>query len=335
MGGGGEETHAHGPDRLCAAAEQVYARALRAGRVRRTEAAAAPCLVDLELLHPDVRDLNWFVPVPPDKVMAGLLREAHEEAAAGHRRVGELLEGASRFAGLDAVRAAPDSFYRLIEGNDRIQRVVDEQIATCSEQVLTIQPGGIRTEVSLREGALRTVDFQQRGVRMRTLYTHVARHGPGLARYLELVGDVVQIRTLEEVPERLFVFDRTVAYVPANKDRTLALEIRHPELVGYLATTFERLWRLALPLSTPLPAADADGISPRQRSIAALLAEGHTDAVVAERLGMNVRTCRAHIAKLAETLGAANRTQLGVRLAQAGLSDASRPGQPAEGPRGS
>ena len=54
------------------------------------------------------------------------------------------------------------------------------------------------------------------------------------------------------------------------------------------------------------------------------MAEGHQDAVVAERLGISVRTCRAHIARLSETLGAASRTQLGVRIAQAGL-DGARP----------
>ncbi|WP_410092216.1 LuxR C-terminal-related transcriptional regulator [Streptomyces sp. uw30] len=41
--------------------------------------------------------------------------------------------------------------------------------------------------------------------------------------------------------------------------------------------------------------------------------------MIAERLGISVRTCRAHIARLSETLGAASRTQLGVRIAQVGL----------------
>jgi DNA-binding NarL/FixJ family response regulator len=159
---------------------------------------------------------------------------------------------------------------------------------------------------------------------MRDLYTHVARHGQGLLTYLELMGDAVEARTLDEVIDRLILFDRTVAFIPANADRTMALELRHPALVEYLVTVFERLWRLAIPLTAPLPDTGIEGISHREQSIAALLAEGHQDAVIAERLGISVRTCRAHIARLSETLGAASRAQLGVRIAQAGLDGPPR-----------
>ena len=153
----------------------------------------------------------------------------------------------------------------------------------------------------------------------------MARHGQGLLNYLELMGGSVEARTLDEVIDRLILFDRTVAFIPANADRTLALELRHPALVGYLVTVFERLWRLAIPLTAPLPDTGIEGISHREQSIAALLAEGHQDAVIAERLGISVRTCRAHIARLSETLGAASRTQLGVRIAQVGLDGHRHP----------
>src|SRR6478736_5589765 len=75
-----------------------------------------------------------------------------------------------------------------------------------------------------------------RGVRMRDLYTHVARHGQGLHNYMELMGDAAEARTLDEVVERLILFDRKVAFIPANADRTIALELRHPALVDYLVT---------------------------------------------------------------------------------------------------
>lgn len=68
-----------------------------------------------------------------------------------------------------------------------------------------------------------------------------------LAHFEQLAGDV-QVRTLDEVTERLIMLDRTVAFIPANQDRTVALELRHPALIAYLATTFERLWRLATPM---------------------------------------------------------------------------------------
>ncbi|WP_193782832.1 helix-turn-helix transcriptional regulator, partial [Streptomyces sp. E5N91] len=115
--------------------------------------------------------------------------------------------------------------------------------------------------------------------------------------------------------------DRTVAFIPANTDRTMALELRHPALISYLVTVFERLWRLAIPLTAPLPDTGIEGISHREQSIAALLAEGHQDAVIAERLGMNVRTARVHIAKLAATLGSESRAQLGYLIGRSGILD--------------
>jgi DNA-binding NarL/FixJ family response regulator len=47
--------------------------------------------------------------------------------------------------------------------------------------------------------------------------------------------------------------------------------------------------------------------------------EGHVDEAIARRLGMNVRTCRAHIAKLATALGSGSRAQLGYLIAQSGI----------------
>ena len=49
--------------------------------------------------------------------------------------------------------------------------------------------------------------------------------------------------------------------------------------------------------------------------------EGHTDTVIADRLGLNVRTARIHIAKLAATLGSESRAQLGYLIGRSGILD--------------
>ncbi|WP_020134417.1 helix-turn-helix transcriptional regulator [Streptomyces sp. 351MFTsu5.1] len=323
MTGYGADDHPHGADRLCEAADRVYSRAVRRGRVPRVDAEPVPCLLELALLHPDPDDMDWLVPTAPQEVMTRLLREVHDEVSASQRRVGAAVAAVERYAGLApsvvAGAAGEGTAIRVLDGLSRIQAAMDEATEACTTEVLTVQPGGIRPEHELTEGLHRALALRGRGVRMRDLYTHVARHGQGLLNYLELMGGSVQARTLDEVIDRLILFDRTVAFIPANADRTLALELRHPALVEYLVTVFERLWRLAIPLTAPLPDTGIEGISHREQSIAALLAEGHQDAVIAERLGISVRTCRAHIARLSETLGAASRTQLGVRIAQVGL----------------
>ncbi|MFF7279567.1 helix-turn-helix transcriptional regulator [Streptomyces griseorubiginosus] len=334
MTGYGADDHPHGADRLCEAGDRVYSRAVRRGRVPRDDAGPVPCLLELALLHPDPDDMDWLVPTAPQEVMTRLLREVHDEVSASQRRVGAAVAAVERYAGLApsvvAGGAGEGTAIRVLDGLSRIQAAMDEATEACTTEVLTVQPGGIRPEHELTEGLHRALALRGRGVRMRDLYTHVARHGQGLLNYLELMGGAVQARTLDEVIDRLILFDRTVAFIPANADRTLALELRHPALVEYLVTVFERLWRLAIPLTAPLPDTGIEGISHREQSIAALLAEGHQDAVIAERLGISVRTCRAHIARLSETLGAASRTQLGVRIAQVGLDGAA--GSPSPDP---
>ncbi|NKQ28983.1 helix-turn-helix transcriptional regulator [Streptomyces galbus] len=329
MAGTGTEEHPHGADRLCEAGDRVYSRAVRRGRVPRRDADQVPCLLDLALLHPDPDDMDWLVPTSPQEVMTRLLRGLYEDVSASQRRVGSAVAAYEWDAGLGgsapAAAAGEGSAVRVLEGLSRIQAAMDEATEACTHEVLTVQPGGIRREDELAEGLHRALTLRGRGVRMRDLYTHVARHGQGLLNYLELMGEAVEARSLDEVIDRLILFDRTVAFIPANTDRTMALELRHPALVGYLVTVFERLWRLAIPLTAPLPDTRIEGISHREQSIAALLAEGHQDAVIAERLGISVRTCRAHIARLAETLGAASRTQLGVRIAQVGLDGPREP----------
>ncbi|MEU6094502.1 helix-turn-helix transcriptional regulator [Streptomyces sp. NPDC047079] len=325
MAGHGTDAHPHGADRLCEAGNRVYSRAVRRGRVPRADAAPVPCLLELALLHPDPDDMDWLVPTSPQEVMTRLLRGVHEEVSASQARVGAAVAAVEWYAGLGGREQAPVEgvAIRVLDGLPRIRAAMDEATEGCTREVLTVQPGGIRREDELSEGLHRAMEMRRRGVRMRDLYTHVARHGQGLHTYMELMGEAAEARTLDEVPERLILFDRAVAFIPANADRTIALELRHPALIDYLVTVFERLWRLAIPLTSPLPETGIDGITHRERSIAALLAEGHQDAVVAERLGISVRTCRAHIARLSETLGAASRTQLGVRIAQAGLDGPS------------
>ncbi|WP_141310919.1 helix-turn-helix transcriptional regulator [Streptomyces spinoverrucosus] len=321
MAGHGTDEHPHGADRLCEAGDRVYSRAVRRGRVPRRDAEPVPCLLELALLHPDPDDMDWLVPTSPQEVMTRLLRGVYDEISASQRRVGSAVAAFEWYAGLGGQASASSEgmAIRVLDGPSRIQAALDEATAACTTEVLTVQPGGIRREHELSEGLHRALALRGRGVRMRDLYNHVARHGQGLLNYLELMGDAVEARTLDEVIDRLILFDRTVAFIPANADRTMALELRHPGLVEYLVTVFERLWRLAIPLTAPLPDTGLEGISHREQSIAALLAEGHQDAVIAERLGISVRTCRAHIARLSETLGAASRTQLGVRIAQVGL----------------
>nr|WP_202437876.1 helix-turn-helix transcriptional regulator [Streptomyces sp. SID5910] len=315
---------------MCEPGLGLYARALREGHVPGEDAATAPCLVDNGLLHPSVDDPARLEPVVPTVALQRLLRVSEERIAGERRRGQRLADAFAPLMRLEGPAAANEDTrsLRLLAGKERASRAITEAMAAGTEQLLAIQPhdGLITGPFHHHEAAMeRDQAFLDRGGRVRALYQHTVRHAPLIiGRYERLTGDV-EARSLDEVTERLVIVDRTVAFIPASADRSLALEVRHPALVAYFINTFDRLWHLATPMyPQAVQQPTLNGITPRQRAIAGLLVEGHTDASIADRLGLNVRTARVHIAKLAATLGSESRAQLGFLIGQSGILDQGR-----------
>ncbi|MER6011336.1 helix-turn-helix transcriptional regulator [Streptomyces bluensis] len=317
----------HGVEEICDAGTELYERALRKGRVLSEEAAAAPCLIDLGLLHPDLEDLQWLEPVTPAAALHRLLRNAEDRISAERRREARLTEIFAPLMRIDGRQTARKDTptITVLDGLQQINLAIARAMANAARELLAIQPYNRRNAVSVADSLDRDQALLDRGGRVRTLYQHTMRHSPPvLAHYEQMNGDV-EVRTLDEVTERLLVIDRTIAFIPASKDRTLALEVRHPALISFLAATFDRFWHLATPMYPKAAKQPSlNGITPRQRAIATLLIEGHTDTAIAERLGLNVRTARVHIAKLATTLGSESRAQLGYLIGQSGILEEQR-----------
>ncbi|MFE0810009.1 LuxR C-terminal-related transcriptional regulator [Streptomyces sp. NPDC058848] len=321
------EPHPHGTEELCEAGLTLYSRALREGHLDSAAVTTAPCLIDNGLLHPAIDDLDRLEPTAPTVALQRLLR-ASEDRIARERRRGERLADAFEplmRLGTRAAASEDTPALRILSGKERTGQAIEEAMAEARHELLAIQPhdSKVTKRPDILEGAiLRDQAFLDRGARIRALYQHTARHAAySRARYEQLTGDV-EARTLDEVTERLIIVDRTVAFIPASADRSLALEVRHPALIAYFISIFDRLWHLATPMHPEaVQPPTLNGITPRQRAIAALLIEGHTDADIAERLGMNVRTARVHIAKLAATLGSESRAQLGYLIGQSGILD--------------
>ncbi|MFD0334931.1 helix-turn-helix transcriptional regulator [Streptomyces erythrogriseus] len=306
---------------LCAEGSRLYANALRTGRITRAEVEAAPCLVDFALLHPDPDDPDWLRPVPPSVVLAQQLDPIEREITERRRLTMDLAEAFEPFMALGVPMTEPVHSITVLEGLDRINEALDLATSQFRHEVLTVQPKNRHPEQRLIEALERDRPLIERGVRIRTLYQHTARYNPERIAWTEQFADgKVEYRTIDELVERLIICDDTVAFIPVRDDRQVALELRHPGLVRYLIKVFEFMWGRAVPLTagTPYETA-ADGLTDIQHSIAKLLVEGHVDEAIARRLGMNVRTCRAHIAKLATALGSGSRAQLGYLIAQSGI----------------
>ncbi|MEU5221862.1 helix-turn-helix transcriptional regulator [Streptomyces toyocaensis] len=306
---------------LCAEGSRLYANALRTGRIARADVEAAPCLMEFALLHPDPDDANWLRPVPPSVVLAQRLDPIEREIADRRRQSIELADVFEPFMGLSAPLPESTHSITVLEGLDRINEALDLATAQCRHEVLAVQPSHRHPERRLVEALERDKPLIERGVRIRTLYQHTARYSPERIAWVEQFTDgKAEYRTIDELVERLIICDETVAFIPTRDDRQVALELRHPGLVRYLIKVFEFMWGRAVPLSAGAPyETAADGLTDIQHSIAKLLVEGHVDEAIARRLGMNVRTCRAHIAKLASALGSGSRAQLGYLIAQSGI----------------
>ncbi|WP_285547324.1 helix-turn-helix transcriptional regulator [Streptomyces lavendulae] len=326
-------THRHPVTEMCTEGARLYAAALSTGRVARGEVANAPCLLEFALLRPDPDDANQLRAVPPSIALAQRLHPIEREIQERRRTAVDLTDAFEPFLTISAQSPANTHAITVLEGFDQINAAIDLATAECHTEALTVQPGGARPTNVLSESLERATPMIDRGVSIRTLYQHTVRHSQGTLAYVDRISaGKVEIRTLEELIERLMIFDRTVAIIPASDDRRVALELRHPGLVDYLIKVFEQLWRRAVPLGDEVTYThNPDGISGVQRSIAQLLIEGHVDEAIARRLGMNVRTCRAHIAKLAAALGSGSRAQLGYLIAQSGILHGQGPAQLPEG----
>ncbi|WP_330348824.1 helix-turn-helix transcriptional regulator [Streptomyces sp. NBC_00582] len=321
--------HRHAQE-VCEPGLSLYARALREGRVARAAAEETPCLLTAGLLTPDPDDPGLLEPVPPAVALHRGLRSLADRVADERGHAARLVETFEPFLRLTPhPTAAPESpAIGVLSGPARINEAITSAMAEARREMLCIQPYTAPADRPPTVHLLpmeRDQAFLDRGCRIRTLYQHTLRHAPTIAaRYEQIRGDV-EARTLDEVTDRLILLDRTVAFVPANKERSLALEVRHPALTAYFATTFERLWELATPMyPEAVRQPTLNGVTPRQRAVATLLVEGHTDAVIADRLGMNVRTTRVHIARLAAGLGSESRAQLGYLIARSGILDQER-----------
>ncbi|MCX3060462.1 helix-turn-helix transcriptional regulator [Streptomyces beihaiensis] len=316
-----KQTHPHPVTELCADGERLYASALSAGRISRSEAEGAPCLLEFALLHPDPDDANWLQPVPPSVVLAQRLQPIEREIQERRRLSVDLTAAFEPFMAISTQMPPTTHAITVLEGVSRINAALDKAITESHTEVLTVQPGGGRSEHLLSEALQRSKPLIERGISMRTLYQHTVRYSQNTFAYVDkMAGARVEIRTLEELIERLIICDHDVAFIPAQAGDDMALELRHPGLVQYLINVFDQLWRRATPLQDDVQyEATVEGITGVQRSIAKLLIEGHVDEAIARRLGMNVRTCRAHIAKIAAALGSGSRAQLGYLIAQSGM----------------
>ncbi len=120
--------------------------------------------------------------------------------------------------------------------------------------------------------------------------------------------DVPQDALRRQVPMRL----ATEALGPA---RVRAAEQRGAAMTRATATEFAAM----LAAAGPQPPRGAGQLSPRERELVTLVAQGHTDAQIASQLYISLRTVRSHLDRIRDKTGCRRRADLTRLALQAGL----------------
>lgn len=308
--------------RFCDQGLELYREALNDGTI----AGDLPeCLIGYGLLRPVPGATGFFVPVPPRIAEAELARSVEREIELHEKTLTELHSSFLAAEGLyRKAQQRTGAPIESLKGADVISQSLRLAVEECKEELLTAQPGGGRSPALLAEALPRDLALVQRGVRQRTLYQHSVRsHQPTLAYIEQVSAGGAQVRTLDEIFERVIVCDRSVAFIPGFPERkTAALAVRHPGAVDFLVKVFDHMWERARQVTVVRDQHRPDLLSDSvRRTMIRMVVTGHTDETIAARLGLSSRTVSAHIKKVSEALGSRSRAELGYLVSQKRLLD--------------
>ena len=245
---------------ICTEGIRCYRVAVSVGYLPRAEATA--CVLELGLLREHSETM--LVPIPPTTA-ALLLMEPIRQEISHRQQVIAALEPSVAAAAEAYCTGQEDRLggLRTLRDAETISSLLQISVNNCLTEMLTIQPGGQRPPELLARALDGELDALRRGVRQRTIYQHAIRsHAPTMDYLRTILSAGGEVRTTDEVVDRLIIFDRRVAFIPTGAERTdSALEIRNPAVVRFLVGVFENAWHRARDVAagpTPRPAAITD-----------------------------------------------------------------------------
>jgi DNA-binding CsgD family transcriptional regulator/sugar-specific transcriptional regulator TrmB len=276
-----------------------------------------------ELVRPMPGNEEMFIAVSPETAESRLLAPLESLITDAEQRVENLRVTLAGFHLVhdEASLRRTGTEVRLLSDPELISAALARAAERCGFEVVSACPGGSKSSQTFDPIQSQANSLLLRGVNIRQLYQHTARFCGATRKHAEfLSGHGGEVRSLGETFERLIVFDREIAFLFPREDSLPAVEIRHGALLEFVTAVFDRLWSAGRHFSGTNRTADVSQVVNEIRiAIARQLAQGETDEVIARRMGMSVRTCRGHIAKIYEEFGARSRCHLGVLITRSGL----------------
>jgi DNA-binding CsgD family transcriptional regulator len=245
-------------------------------------------------------DATWHA-IPVNKAVTTLRRRAAPRVPAAAAVASQPVAD-RRFA----VRHLPD--------RAASRRRIAELVTVESVEHLSMNPEEVISSEALAVAAPMDIALLERRVRLQSL-GRAPTDGDRLSRHATRLAQLGGMyREATRLPHKLMIFDRRIALVavdPLDLDHG-TWEFDDPTAVDSLVRLFLRHW---------MDATDPhrDGVrdivlTPREKAVIALLAEGHTDDTAAQRLGMSRRSITYALRGLMDRIGVENRFQLGLAL---------------------
>ncbi len=283
--------------------------------------AALDCLRRLSLLRPSRDSPGALCPVSPEIALEALVKHQEAELVRQQNQIAESRAAIAVLAAEYAItrHASGDVLERLADIDAVRERSV--QLARdARHEFLSLMPIGAQSAEGMTASRSADTQMLERGVDVRTLCLDTIDRDPATSGYAHrLIRLGARVRTVPVLPIRMIIVDREVAMVPVDSERTAlgAVLVRGAGIVVAMRTLFDLLWERGRDFGAPR-ARDRHGLTGQERELLRFLYEGHTDEVVARKLGISIRTCRRITADLMNRLGARSRFQAGAQAAERG-----------------
>ncbi|MFJ3878457.1 LuxR C-terminal-related transcriptional regulator [Streptomyces sp. NPDC090077] len=281
-------------------------------------------LADLALIKRSLQTPETLMPMNPEKVFEAALSQKQAELAKTQHEMEELRAVAARLASEYAVEYSygQGGAFERLTSVEAVRARMDELVAATTVETLAFAPGGPQTAENRAASRPLAQSLLSRSVVMKTIYLDSVRNDPGsLEHALWLSENGAETRTVPVLPLRLQIFDRRSALIPINPEDSSqgAIFLEEPGMVAALYAFFRLVWESAAPIAQPKRTRDVSSVSPQERELLRLLADGLTDEAAARKLGISLRTERRMITEVSARLEAHSRFQLGQRAAENGL----------------
>ena len=271
-------------------------------------------LAGLNLVRPPIGMGSDWHAVRPEFAFAAVVRQHEADLAALRAAVAAADASWSARLSHPGGPAEPVADWR-----DAIAEA-DRLLSLAVKEYLLVMPAALEPLALLHADLPRYKAAVARGVRILVLYHGGIRNDPEAlahARRATLAG--AEARTAPVLPLPMALCDGQAALIQAGPGRPeVALCVREPSIAAMLGAVFDNAWEVATPLATPVTADDSNGLTPEEKDLLRLLANGAKNAAAASRLGVSESTVARQMRDLMIRLGATGRFQAGVNAAKRG-----------------